>query len=153
MPRFIEIYLEILYIIWKYMTELIWEKKQSCFQFNENITKWMKQTVFFTRTCDNRIYSIGSSNIGFPGQFQTFSNQFNVSSNQFRPKCDRGKISEFKFVFGYSNSTTQRPNCKLRQPIWHNEQWYSSMVIQIRPFVKFPSFRSFKFVNEHAYSK
>ena len=54
---------------------------------------------------------------GFPGQFQTFSNQFNVSSNQFRPKCDRGNISEFKFVFGYSNSTTQRPNCKLHQPI------------------------------------
>ena len=29
--------------------------------------------------------------IGFPGQFQTFSNQYNVLSNQFHPQCDRSK--------------------------------------------------------------
>ena len=55
--------------------------------------------------------------IGFPGQFQTICNQFDISSNQFRPKCDRGKKSAFKFVFERSKSKTQQSNCKLRQSI------------------------------------
>ena len=110
-----------------------------------------KETYHFFRATPTKIHAIKINNIwteiGFPGQFQTFSNQFNVSSNQFRAKYDRGKESEFKFVFGHSKSTTQRSNYNLRQPIWHNEQRYSSIVMQIRPFVTFPCLRSFKFVN------
>ena len=51
------------------------------------------------------------NSIGFPRSISNFhSDQFNVSSNQFRAKCDHGKESEFKFVFGHSKSTTQRSN-------------------------------------------
>ena len=65
----------------------------------------------------NIIQTRMAGSIGFPGQFQTICNQFDISSNQFRPKCDRGKKSAFKFVFERSKSKTQQSNCKLRQSI------------------------------------
>ena len=78
---------------------------------------------------------------GFPGQFQTFSNQFNVSSNQFRANCDRALVTQNQQL---SDQFAIAPmNLTQWAMVFVNRNSNSSIVIQIRPFVTFPSLRPF----------